>query len=206
MDLEIGIIPSVNKLNIIGRSGGVCIKIKSDEVKEVLHLSDNRKLCYKQCETAFSNPNGYVNEKALDWICSMVSYARQCFNDSNPIPNLNPNPNADPNPIYNPIYNPNPNPNHSYCFNGSNTDISNDSGNNSTNPNPNPNRSNSSNSNASDSYRITDSANPNLNPNGEFDLLELYCGNGNHSVAIAGFVSKLVAVELNTTLCLAAQG
>ena len=33
------------------------------------------------------------------------------------------------------------------------------------------------------------------------DLLELYCGNGNHTVAISTFVKRVVAVELNKSLC-----
>lgn len=37
------------------------------------------------------------------------------------------------------------------------------------------------------------------------DLLEMYCGNGNHTVALAGIVDRIVAVELNKSLCLAAQ-
>jgi hypothetical protein len=36
-------------------------------------------------ETAFSNPNGYVNEKALDWICAAVKSESGYYsiNDSN---------------------------------------------------------------------------------------------------------------------------
>ncbi len=37
------------------------------------------------------------------------------------------------------------------------------------------------------------------------DLLELYCGNGNHTIAIAPFARRIVAVELNKALCLACQ-
>lgn len=37
------------------------------------------------------------------------------------------------------------------------------------------------------------------------DLLELYCGNGNHTVAIAAFARRIVAVELNKSLCNAAD-
>jgi len=40
---------------------------------------------------------------------------------------------------------------------------------------------------------------------GHFDLLELYCGNGNHTVALAPYVRRIVAVELNKTLCDAAN-
>ena len=34
-----------------------------------------------------------------------------------------------------------------------------------------------------------------------YDLLELYCGNGNHTVAMSAFAKRVVAVELNKSLC-----
>ena len=37
------------------------------------------------------------------------------------------------------------------------------------------------------------------------DLLELYCGNGNHSVALSAFAGRVVSVELNGSLCTAAR-
>jgi tRNA (uracil-5-)-methyltransferase len=37
------------------------------------------------------------------------------------------------------------------------------------------------------------------------DLLELYCGNGNHTVALSQFTNRVVAVELNKTLCVLAK-
>ena len=37
------------------------------------------------------------------------------------------------------------------------------------------------------------------------DLLEMYCGMGNHTVAVAQFVDRMVAVELNKNLCRAAK-
>eukprot|EP00597_Dinobryon_sp_UTEXLB2267_P003396 CAMPEP_0170065388 /NCGR_PEP_ID=MMETSP0019_2-20121128/5495_1 /TAXON_ID=98059 /ORGANISM="Dinobryon sp., Strain UTEXLB2267" /LENGTH=320 /DNA_ID=CAMNT_0010272247 /DNA_START=212 /DNA_END=1174 /DNA_ORIENTATION=- len=37
------------------------------------------------------------------------------------------------------------------------------------------------------------------------DLLEMFCGNGNHTVAIAGYFRRVVAVELNKLLCIAAE-
>lgn len=93
--------------------------MKTNHVKEVLHLSDGRKLTYVQVEGAFSNPNGHVNEKALDWICAAV--------------------------------------------NQSTKELSSDS-----------------------VCRLTGGKGDALGPNS--DLLELYCGNGNHTVAIAGKV------------------
>lgn len=95
----------------------MCIVVKTNHVKEVLHLSDGRYLTYAQVEGAFSNPNGHVNEKALDWICSVV--------------------------------------------NQSTIELS------------------------SDTVSLSGGKYP-LGPN--VDLLELYCGNGNHTVAIAGEV------------------
>jgi tRNA (uracil-5-)-methyltransferase len=40
---------------------------------------------------------------------------------------------------------------------------------------------------------------------GAQDFLELYCGNGNHTCAIAAFARRVVAVELNKALCEAAE-
>lgn len=40
---------------------------------------------------------------------------------------------------------------------------------------------------------------------GSMNLLEMYCGNGNHTVALAGLVSQVVAVELSDALCAAAR-
>lgn len=37
------------------------------------------------------------------------------------------------------------------------------------------------------------------------DILELYCGNGNHTVAIASHCRRVLAVELNPSLCAAAR-
>ena len=36
-------------------------------------------------------------------------------------------------------------------------------------------------------------------------LLELFCGNGNHTVALSGLFDSVVAVEINQTLCDAAE-
>ena len=95
----------------------MCLVVKTNHVKEVLHLSDGRKLTYVQVEGAFSNPNGHVNEKALDWICSAV--------------------------------------------NQSTIELSSD--------------------------KVGSSSGGKGDPLGPIlDLLELYCGNGNHTVAIAG--------------------
>jgi tRNA/tmRNA/rRNA uracil-C5-methylase (TrmA/RlmC/RlmD family) len=109
----------------------VCIVVKTNHVKEVLHLSDGRNLTYVQVEGAFSNPNGHVNEKALDWICAVV--------------------------------------------NQSTIELSSDAVNQSTSEL-------SSDSMCSLSGGKGDPLGPNI------DLLELYCGNGNHTVAIAGKV------------------
>jgi tRNA (uracil-5-)-methyltransferase len=35
--------------------------------------------------------------------------------------------------------------------------------------------------------------------------LELYCGNGNHSVALASFAGNVVSVDINPALCEAAR-
>jgi len=40
---------------------------------------------------------------------------------------------------------------------------------------------------------------------GGVDLLEMYCGNGNHTVALAGYFHRVLAVELSPSLCAAAR-
>ena len=44
-----------------------------------------------------------------------------------------------------------------------------------------------------------------INPNKESDLVELYCGNGNFSVALAGHYRKILATEISKTSVNAAQ-
>ena len=113
----------MKNLGIIGRCSGVCIVVKTNHVKEILHLSDGRQLTYLQVEGAFSNPNGHVNEKALDWICAAVNQSIiELAGDT-------------------------------VCTGSSSGE----------NGNGSP-----------------------LGPRNNIDLLELYCGNGNHTVAIAG--------------------
>jgi tRNA (Uracil-5-)-methyltransferase len=124
-------ISGVKNLGIIGRCAGVCIVVNTNHVKEVLHLSDGRNLTYVQVEGAFSNPNGHVNEKALNWICSAVTQ--------------------------------------------STIELSSDS-----------------------VCSLSGGKGDPLGPN--IDLLELYCGNGNHTVAIAGEIFQSLMPILNHTL------
>ena len=42
-------------------------------------------------------------------------------------------------------------------------------------------------------------------PADRFDLLEMYCGMGNHTVALAQYTNRMVAVEINKHLCEAAR-
>ena len=132
------------KFGIIGRSHGTCFVTNSTQVNEVLHLTDGRSLSFVQLESSFSNPNGHVNEKALNWICSAVQHA-----------------------TYNHIATRKVTSSISCAVSQSDrresyrdedsTVSSDDSGN-------------------SEDQMISKSC----------DLLELYCGNGNHTVAIAG--------------------
>jgi tRNA (Uracil-5-)-methyltransferase len=136
--------------------------VNSNRVEEILRLADGRELKYVQVESAFSNPNGHVNEKALDWICSAVRmatggddaewYLHGCSEHR-----INNN-------------------SSSSSSSGSNGDKNNDNGN-AINVSIDMSPSNSS----CPSVRVTP---PPLDPSS--DVLELYCGNGNHTVAIAG--------------------
>ena len=142
------------KFGIIGRSHGTCFVTNSTQVNEVLHLTDGRSLSFVQLESSFSNPNGHVNEKALNWICSAVQHA-----------------------TYNHIATRKVTSSISCAVSQSDrretyrdedsTVSSDDSGN-------------------SEDQMISKSC----------DLLELYCGNGNHTVAIAGGAYLIISYHI----------
>jgi len=108
---------NVVNISIIGRSRGEKIIYGKDYVYEVLVLKDQT-LRYKQMLDGFSNPNGIVNAKALDWICSTLEQ---------------------------------------------------------------------------------------ISKSTECTLLELYCGNGNHTIALAKYCRFIIAVEINNKLVDAAN-
>mmetsp|Transcript_151778 Transcript_151778/g.467885 ORF Transcript_151778/g.467885 Transcript_151778/m.467885 type:complete len:352 (+) Transcript_151778:245-1300(+) len=108
-------------LSVIGHSKGVARTVGRDYVTEVLHLSDGRRLSYRQMVGSFSNPNAYINQDCLGWLCETMQRLDAA-------------------------------------------------------------------------YGVCKSS----------DLLELYCGNGNHTCALAGHFRRVLAVELNKTLCGAA--
>jgi tRNA (Uracil-5-)-methyltransferase len=134
--------------------------VNSNRVEEILRLADGRELKYVQVESAFSNPNGHVNEKALDWICSAVRMATggddaEWYSQGCSEHRIN---------------------NNSSSSGSSNSDKNNDNGN-AINVSFDMSLSNS----GCPSVYVTP---PPLDPSS--DVLELYCGNGNHTVAIAG--------------------
>eukprot|EP00939_MAST-03C_sp_MAST-3C-sp1_P001324 g1324.t1 len=104
------------RVGLIGRSKGKRVVLDRDFAEETLILRDARILRYDVVEGAFSNPNGRVNERVLDWLCRQV----KGFGIGN---------------------------------------------------------------------------------RGNARLLELYCGCGNHTVAIAPFFESVVAVEIDRKLC-----
>jgi len=71
---------AVSTVNIIGRSKGVKVRVGTDFVYEILQVNGSM-IRYKQVVDGFSNPNGHVNGKALEWICntmqSIVSLQQQ---------------------------------------------------------------------------------------------------------------------------------
>jgi tRNA (uracil-5-)-methyltransferase len=73
------------RIKMIGRSKKVRVLVgkegDEDFITEALRLHDGRTIHYRQCEGSFSNPNGRVNERVLDWICHQVSCAhKECAN------------------------------------------------------------------------------------------------------------------------------
>lgn len=105
----------IKYISIVGRSKGEKVIFGNDYVYEQLELKEQT-LRYKQMLDGFSNPNGYVNTKALDWICDTLQKIGK-----------------------------------------------------------------------------------------EFNLLELYCGNGNHTIALSKYFKNIVAVEINQNLVNAAN-
>lgn len=109
-------------IDVMGRSKGQVVSTSEKRyVQETLRTKDGRSLQYRQPEGSFSNPNGRINEKCLDWLCDVLK---------------------------------------SVEFN-------------------------------SDSK--------------ECNLLELYCGSGNHTMALAAEFNHIVAVELDQKLVDAAN-
>lgn len=114
----------ITNINFIGRSKNQKIVLnEKDFVIEKLKLNNGNQLIYKQYEGSFSNPNGRINERCLDWLIKISSSIHQKSCDKN----------------------------------------------------------------------------ENLN------LLELYCGCGNHTAALASSFNHIVAVELDINLCKAAN-
>jgi tRNA (uracil-5-)-methyltransferase len=118
-------------LNILGRSRGTQIVVgDACHVFERLTLRDGRTLTYRQSEGAFSNPNSFVAESTLDWLCDCAATTvRDVLGSST----------------------------------GENSDA------------------------------------------GAPSLLEMYSGNGNHTVALAKYFDRVAAVELSGVLCEAAR-
>lgn len=52
---------------------------------------------------------------------------------------------------------------------------------------------------------LTNTADNTHNSVGSYDLLEMYCGMGNHTIALSKYCRRIVAVELNKHLCIAAN-
>ena len=145
-------------LNVLGRSRGVAMLAPNDDVEngaaanyvvETLRLSDGRALTYKQAEGAFSNPNAYMAESTLEWLCDC---SRTVIKDALA----------------------------RRTDRGERTDAGAGS-------------ANSSGAEAPDASERLPS------------LLELYSGNGNHTVALAGMYRHVAAVELSEVLCDAAR-
>ena len=113
---------SSKRVMIMGRSRKQRVVVDCDYINEMLVLDDGRVLRYMQCEGSFSNPNGRVNERVLDWLVFQTS--RLCM-------------------------------------------------------------------------KMQGSAGT--------SLLELYCGNCNHTVALASQYDHVVAVEIDKRLCTVAR-
>jgi len=113
-------------VNIMGRSKGQVVSTRSKRfVEEKLKTKYGQELYYRQPEGSFSNPNGRINEKCLDWLCDVVSKDILCG--------------------------------------------------------------------------YTESE------NNECNLLELFCGSGNHTMALASYFHSIIAVELDQHLVSAAK-
>ena len=119
-------------VEIMGRSKGQVVSTSERRhVNEILKTKDGVCLQYEQPEGSFSNPNGRINEKCLDWLCDVVK--RDIVIGS------------------------------------------------------------------SSSSERSSMRKPQMN------LLELYCGSGNHTMALSSCFHQIVAVELDQQLVNAAK-
>jgi tRNA (uracil-5-)-methyltransferase len=66
-------ISTVSSVSIIGRSRGQKLIIGNDFVNEVLRVN-NKDIKYIQTVDGFSNPNSYVNARALQWIVETMQF------------------------------------------------------------------------------------------------------------------------------------
>ena len=127
-------------VEIMGRSKGQVVSTSERRhVNEILKTKDGVCLKYEQPEGSFSNPNGRINEKCLDWLCDVVK--RDIVIGS----------------------------------------------------------SSGSSSGPGSSSERSSMREPQIN------LLELYCGSGNHTMALSSSFHQIVAVELDQQLVNAAK-
>lgn len=109
--------------------------VGQDYVTEQLHVAGGRTLSYRQVEGSFSNPNGGVNTKCLNWLSEIADKIVEHRKSA----------------------------------------VSAGSG------------SRSQEEVSGDSVRVASSGT-------DTDLLEMYCGNGNHTVCLAQHFSRCVLV------------
>jgi tRNA (uracil-5-)-methyltransferase len=62
---------AVGVRNVSGRCKGAVLRVGANHVIERFALRDGQQLQYVQVESSFSNPNGYMNQETLTWLCEV---------------------------------------------------------------------------------------------------------------------------------------
>ncbi|CAE7764042.1 trmA, partial [Symbiodinium microadriaticum] len=147
-----------NLVAVIGRSKGVKCVIGKEEVIERFVLDSGQVLVYSQVPDGFSNPNPEVNKKSLNWLCDVISH----------IPALAKLPNGCSLPVATSFTSSlkDADPEHGAELKSFAGDSSTGEGN-------------------FGGSEIESTRDCTAHDSDNCDLLELYCGNGNHTIALA---------------------
>ena len=172
-------IPNIQSISLIGRMRGIKIIVGNDYVYETLKLKDHRSLYYKQVEEGFSNPNSVVNQSALDWLCSIVqeftainTSTTTSVNTDSSTGNTTSTNEIESISLDNVIIRDTSSTT-TGCSNANATTATATTTSSSVNTN-------------STTSNTTATASASASSNNKIDLLEMYCGNGNHTVALSG--------------------
>ena len=190
---------------VFGRAKGqLCVPRDSRSyINECFHLADQSKVYLTQPDDVFSNPNGAMAVHTLNWLSSCVSDLRTALTNSPDNPDNPDNPNSSDSPDNL----DNPDDHKSSCVADLRTNIANKPNNPSFPDNPDSldNKTERSENNPNSPSNSSNPSNPSNPSKAGISLLELYCGNGNHTMAMSRVFDQVVSVEINGRLVKACQ-